>query len=52
MNYYLLTRDNYFGRTYGMSFIEKMKMLIFWKKIFLQNFYLFLDTPLILSLIF
>jgi hypothetical protein len=37
---------SYFGRTYGISFIEKIKILIFFKRIFLSEFYLFLDISL------
>jgi len=44
MNKYLLACGSYFVRTYGISFIEKIKMLIFWKKKVFVN--LFLDTPL------
>jgi hypothetical protein len=29
MKIYLLACEIYFGRTYGISFIEKIKMLIF-----------------------
>ncbi len=47
MNKYLLACGSYFVRTYGINFIEKIIMLIFKKKkIFCQNFDLFLDTPL------
>ena len=39
--------ESYFGRTYGISFIEKIKRLIFWKNnCFFKNFYLFLDIKL------
>jgi len=46
MKKYLLACESYFGRTFGISFVEKIKMLIFWKKNFSQNFDLFLDIPL------
>ena len=36
--------ESYFGRIYGISFIEKIKILI--QRIFLSEFYLFLDISL------
>jgi len=52
MNKYLLTRGNYFGRTYGYKsyWKDKNAHCLTKKKFFCQNFHLFLDIPLELQL--